>query len=59
MIKAGRVKKIFIPGLILLLFTAGCLFKDEEFYFRRADSYFEQGQVEKVKGIGAEEITDG
>ena len=51
MIKIDRVKIIFIPCLILLLFTTACLFKDEESYFRRADSYFEQGQVEKAVSV--------
>ncbi len=51
MIKFDRVKIIFIPCLILLLFTAACLFKDEESYFQRADSYFEQGQVEKAVSV--------
>ena len=51
MIKIDRVKIIFIPCLILLLFTTACFFKDEESYFRRADSYFEQGQVEKAVSV--------
>ncbi len=51
MIKFDRVKIIFIPCLILLLFTTACLFKDEESYFQRADSYFEQGQAEKAVGV--------
>jgi len=33
------------------LVTASCLFKDEETYFHQADSYFEQGQVEKAISV--------